>query len=59
MFTSPFMMGSIPARILSRVDFPAPEGPTRVTKAPGGKDREISSNTAIGSLPRLPGESKD
>src|ERR1700730_15740074 len=41
---SPAEAGRVPARILSRVDLPQPDGPTTATNSPSPTEQEISSS---------------
>src|SRR4051812_10706567 len=41
--TCPRLAGSSPARILSKVDLPQPDGPTRATNSPSRTSKSISS----------------
>src|SRR5690606_5792602 len=43
----PPVIGSSPAIILSSVDFPQPEGPTKTTNSPGATSRSMPCTTCI------------
>jgi hypothetical protein len=48
---SPAEGGTIPATMLSNVDFPQPEGPTKATNSPLAISRSTGASATV-SLPR-------
>ena len=53
MRSSPELMSSSPAIMLSVVDFPQPEGPTRMMNSPSAMSRLMSSTATAPSGKRL------
>ena len=49
MRSSPSVMSSSPAIMLSVVDFPQPDGPTRITNSPSAMSRLMSSTASAPS----------
>jgi hypothetical protein len=48
---SPCEAGNSPARILSRVDFPQPDGPTMEMNSPSATAKSMSCNATMASAP--------